>query len=136
MNVLLDTQCWLWWFAEEERLNAGARQLIGDGENTLYFSAASSWEIAIKCSIGKLKLPESPDRYVPRRLASQGMLGMPVEHVHALRVASLPDHHRDPFDRLLVAQAQMEGLALLTADPLIAAYEVKTIWAGQGSSPW
>ena len=136
MNVLIDTQCWLWWFAEEERLNTGAQQLIGNGENTVYFSAASSWEIAIKCAIGKLKLPESPDRYVPRRLASQGMVGMPIEHVHALRVASLPNHHRDPFDRLLVAQAQLEKLALLTTDPLIAPYEVETIWAGQGSSPW
>lgn len=136
MNVLIDTQCWLWWFSEEERLNVGAQQLIGNGENTVYVSAATSWEIAIKCAIGKLKLPESPDRYVPRRLASQGMVGMPIEHVHALRVASLPDHHRDPFDRLLVAQAQLENLALLTTDPLIAAYEVETIWAGQGSSPW
>ena len=136
MNVLIDTQCWLWWFAEEERLNTGAQQLIGNGENTVYFSAASSWEIAIKCAMGKLKLPESPDRYVPKRLASQGIVGIPIEHVHALRVASLPDHHRDPFDRLLVAQAQLEKLALLTTDPLIAAYEVETIWAGQGPSPW
>lgn len=136
MNVLIDTQCWLWWFADEDRLNEAARGIIGDGENTLYFSAASSWEIAIKCSIGKLKLPESPDRYVPSRLASQGMLGMAVEHAHALRVSSLPNHHRDPFDRLLIAQSQIESMALLTADPLIAAYEVEAIWAGQGSSPW
>jgi PIN domain nuclease of toxin-antitoxin system len=136
VNVLIDTQCWLWWFADEERLNAGARRLIGGGENSVYLSAASSWEIAIKCSIGKLRLPESPDRYVPKRLASQGMQGMAVEHVHALRVASLPDLHRDPFDRLLVAQAQTENMALLTADPLVAAYEVEAIWAGQGPSPW
>jgi PIN domain nuclease of toxin-antitoxin system len=64
------------------------------------------------------------------------MLGMPVEHIHALRAAGLPDHHRDPFDRLLVAQAQTESLALLTTDPLIAAYDIEAIWAGQGSSPW
>ncbi len=136
MNFLIDTQCWLWWFAEEERLNEGARKLIGNGENIIYFSAASSWEIAIKCSIGKLKLPESPEIYVPGRLASQGMMGMPVEHVHALRVASLPNHHRDPFDRLLVAQALTESVAVLTVDPLIAAYDVEAIWAGQGPSPW
>jgi PIN domain nuclease of toxin-antitoxin system len=136
MNVLIDTQCWLWWFGEETRLNDRARDSIASLENALYFSAASSWEIAIKCAIGKLKLPESPERYVPARLESQGMVGMPVEHVHALRVASLPDHHRDPFDRLLVAQAQIEKMTLLTTDPLIAAYDVKTIWAGQGSRPW
>jgi PIN domain nuclease of toxin-antitoxin system len=136
MNVLIDTQCWLWWFAEEERLNESARRLIGTGEGALYFSAASSWEITIKCAIGKLKLPEAPEVYVLGRLASQGMMGMPIEHVHALRVASLPDHHRDPFDRLLVAQAQIEGLSVLTADPLIAAYDVEAIWAGQGPPRW
>jgi PIN domain nuclease of toxin-antitoxin system len=135
MNVLIDTQCWLWWFSDEGRLNAEARDLIARGDNSIYFSAASSWEIAIKCSIGKLKLPETPDRYVPGRLASQGMLGMAVEHAHALRVASLPDLHRDPFDRLLVAQSQVESMALLTADPLIVAYDVETIWAGRGPAP-
>ena len=136
MNVLIDTQCWLWWFAEEERLNERARELIGNGENVVCFSAASSWEIAIKCSMGKLKLPEPPELYVPGRLASQGLRGLPVEHVHALRVASLPNHHRDPFDRLLVAQAQSESLAVLTVDPRIALYDVETVWAGQGSRPW
>jgi PIN domain nuclease of toxin-antitoxin system len=136
MKVLIDTQCWLWWFAEEDRLNPDARELIANSDNLVYFSAASSWEIAVKYSLGKLRLPESPERYVPSRLSSQGMMGLPVAHVHALRVASLPDHHRDPFDRLIVAQAQTESLAVLTADPSIALYDVEAIWAGRGALPW
>ncbi len=136
MKLLLDTHCWLWWFANDPRLGEPARNLIGDGANAVYLSAASSWEIAIKTSLGQLTLPEPPERYVPSRLASQGMRGLAIEHVHALKVASLPAHHRDPFDRLIVAQAQVEGLPVLTVDENIAAYEVDAMWAGQGDSPW
>ena len=136
MKLLIDTHCWLWWFGDAAHLNRDAQQLIAEPENTVYLSSASSWEIAVKSSLGKLKLPESPERYVPARLASQGMLGLPIEHVHALRVFALPHHHRDPFDRLIVAQAQVEGLAVLTADPNIALYDVRAIWGGQGASPW
>ena len=85
----------------------GASNLIGDGENVVYLSAASSWEIAIKSSLGKLTLPEPPERYVPSRLAAQEMHGLAIEHAHALKVASLPAHFHDPFDRLIVAQAQL-----------------------------
>ncbi len=136
MKLLIDTQVWLWWFGDDERLNRTAKQWIASGDNVVYFSAASSWEIAIKSSLGKLKLPESAERYVPMRLADQGMLGLPVAHVHALRVEALPHHHRDPFDRLIVAQAQIEGLAVLTADPALAAYDIEALWGGAGASPW
>lgn len=136
MKFLLDTHCWLWWFANDPRLGEPARNLIGDGANAVYLSAASSWEIAIKTSLGKLTLPEPPERYVPSRLAAQGMRGLAIEHVHALKVASLPALHRDPFDRLIVAQAQVEGLPVLTVDENIAAYEVDAMWAGRGDSPW
>ena len=136
MRLLVDTQCWLWWFGDDERLNRAARQWIAEADNVVYLSAASSWEIAIKSSLGKLKLPEPPERYVPQRLRSQGMLGLPIEHAHALRVASLPLHHRDPFDRLIVAQAQIEGLAVLTADPSVAAYDIEALWGGAGAAPW
>lgn len=136
MKLLLDTHCFLWWFADDPRLGVGARELVGDGENDVYLSAASSWEIAIKVSLGKLALPEPPDVYVPSRLAAQEIQGLPIEHVHALRVASLPAHHQDPFDRLIVAQAQIEKLPLLTADEKIAVYEVEAVWAGRGEAPW
>ena len=136
MKLLLDTHCFLWWFADDPRLGARARELISDGENAIYLSAASSWEIAIKVSLGKLTLPEPPDVYVPSRLSSQEIDGLPIEHVHALGVASLPPHHPDPFDRLIVSQATLEKLPILTADDRIAMYDVEAIWAGRGEAPW
>ena len=96
-------------------------------ENELFLSAASAWEIAIKHAIGKLKLPEPPERYVPSRLEALRTLALPIEHSHALQVGSLPRHHRDPFDRLLIAQAQLEDLPILTSDEVFASYDVETI---------
>lgn len=136
MKLLLDTHCFLWWFANDRRLGESARERVSDSGNDVYLSAASSWEIAIKVALGKLTLPETPEVYVPSRLASQAISGLAIEHVHALRVASLPMHHQDPFDRLIVAQAQVEKLPILTADENIAAYEVDAIWAGRGPAPW
>jgi PIN domain nuclease of toxin-antitoxin system len=135
VKVLIDTQCWLWWFLSPERLDPGARELIAAARDPVYLSAASSWEIAIKVGLRKLKLPEPPARYVPGRLAEQGMGALPVQHVHALRVADLPPHHADPFDRLLVAQAQIERMSLLTADPQLTAYDVEIMWAGESAPP-
>jgi PIN domain nuclease of toxin-antitoxin system len=135
VKLLIDTQCWLWWFLSSDRLGAGARDLIAAARDPLYLSAASSWEIAIKTALGKLHLPEPPSRYVPSRLAEQGMRSLPIEHVHALRTADLPALHGDPFDRLLVAQAQVERMTLLTADPNIVAYDVETVWAAEGPPP-
>ena len=135
MRVLLDTQCWLWWFLSPDELNPRARETIASARDPLYLSAASSWEISIKTSLGKLRLPQPPKRYVPARLAETGMSAMAVEHAHALRVAELPPLHGDPFDRLLVAQAQIERMTLMTADPEIVAYDVETLWAGRGLPP-
>jgi PIN domain nuclease of toxin-antitoxin system len=132
VRILLDTQCWLWWFLLPDRLSGGAREAIAASRDPVYLSAASSWEIAIKVGLGKLKLPQPPARYVPSRLAEQGMNALPVEHAHALRVADLPPLHPDPFDRLLVAQAQIERMTLMTADAQILAYDVETLWAGEG----
>ncbi|CAN5703674.1 type II toxin-antitoxin system VapC family toxin [soil metagenome] len=127
MRVLLDTHVWLWMQAEPERLSSDARDTITDLANELLLSAASSWEIAIKWSLGKLDLPEPPDRYVPDRLTSSGVTALAILHGHALAVARLPRHHRDPFDRMLVAQARAEGLPLLTADPVFDRYPVEVI---------
>ena len=129
MRILLDTQCWLWMTLTPGRLSASARAMVEAGDNELYLSAASAWEIAIKYSLGKLRLPEPPVRYVPTRLDLMRTLALPIEHSHALHVATLPLHHRDPFDRLLIAQAQLEDLPILTADPIFARYEVATIAA-------
>jgi PIN domain nuclease of toxin-antitoxin system len=112
-----------------ERLSARARALVDTTEHELFLSSASAWEIAIKHARGTLELPESPERFVVTRMTRLRTLPLPIEHTHALRVATLPPHHRDPFDRLLVAQAQLERLPILTSDPLFNRYDVDTIAA-------
>ena len=130
MRLLLDTQAWLWMLGAPDRLNDEARQLVEDTANVLLLSSASSWEIAIKWGLGKLELPEPPEEYVPSRLRSSGVTPIPIEHSHALRVTNLPHHHRDPFDRLLIAQALVEGVPILTADRVFAGYPIERIEAG------
>ena len=93
----------------------------------LLLSSASSWEIAIKYANGRLPLPEAPETYVPSRMQATGLESLPVTHTHALRVAALPRHHDDPFDRMLVAQAQLEGLTVVTADPAFEPYDVAVL---------
>ena len=127
--VLLDTQCWLWMQVSPERFSAASLALLEDPDTELLLSAVSSWEIVIKHALGKLALPVPPEEYVPSRMVRSGVRGLSVEHGHALGVASLPPHHRDPFDRLLVAQARMEKLTLLTADRQLAPYDVSLQWA-------
>jgi PIN domain nuclease of toxin-antitoxin system len=129
VKILIDTSCWLWSLTDPELLNKKARNLLSDPSQTLFLSAASSWEIAVKAALGKLRLPEPPEKYIPSRMAAFSIIGLPVEHIHALKVFSLPAHHRDPFDRILIAQAQAESLTILTADRVFAAYDVATIWA-------
>jgi PIN domain nuclease of toxin-antitoxin system len=129
MKLLLDTHAWLWLQTSPERLGSSLTA-VGDSENTLLLSAASSWEIAIKWAIGRLELPEAPGSYIPSRLILNGVEGLPVHHHHALEVASLPRHHSDPFDRLLIAQARVEGATLITADPQFRPYDVELMWAG------
>jgi len=130
MNILLDTQCWLWWISEPERLRDYARDQIADRGNQIFLSAASSWEIAIKYALGKLDLPEPPEQFVPKRLARDAISKLAVEHIHALHTAGLPFHHRDPFDRLIISQSRIEGFPVLTADPQFKAYNVDIIWGG------
>jgi PIN domain nuclease of toxin-antitoxin system len=131
LNFLIDTHCWLWWLSEPERLNATARRQIAHHSNAVFFSAASAWEIAIKAALGKLQLPEPAADYVPSRVSTQGMIPLPINQRHALQLEKMPLHHRDPFDRILIAQAQMEGLPILTADPHFRSYDVKILWAGR-----
>lgn len=106
-----------------------------DGANQLYFSAASAWEIAIKHALGKLPLPEPPETFVPARLQRDSITPLRVEVAHALRVAALPPVHRDPFDRLLVAQCVLERLPILTADPVFALYGIEVVSAVRAGPP-
>lgn len=130
MKILLDTQCWLWWIAAPEKLNQSARRRIADKRNTVYLSAASSWEIAIKHSIGKLPLPEPPIQFIPTRLARDAITALPIEATHALYVADLPRHHKDPFDRILISQSINENIPIMTADRQFELYEANIILAG------
>ena len=129
MKLLLDTHCWLWTMHDPIKLNKKVRTLIENPEVTVFLSAASIWEIAIKVKLGKLKLPSDVEQYVFRRMKEEQFTELPISSRHAARVGALPEHHRDPFDRILVAQAQCEELALVTADRQLAAYEVKIIQA-------
>jgi len=128
MKVLLDTHTFLWWINDNPQLSHDARQIITDGENILFLSAASGWEIAIKTGLGKLILPADITSFLFEQLSINAISPLPVQMNHALHVYTLPDFHRDPFDRMLIAQAQVEGLPILTADRKFAAYQVEIIW--------
>ncbi|MFC1857307.1 type II toxin-antitoxin system VapC family toxin [Thermodesulfobacteriota bacterium] len=127
-GFLLDTHVWLWSITAPRRLGREGLRLLENTGNELFLSAASSWEIAIKYKLGRLPLPEPPHIFIPPRLMRDGIKPLPVEHHHACHVANLPDLHRDPFDRLLIAQAQIEHLAFITADQKLKNYNVKMIF--------
>src|SRR6266508_481114 len=124
MNALLDTQTFLWWIDDDPRLSARAHQIISDGANQLFFSPVSGWEIAFKAQLGKLTLPANLEQFVLEQLSRNHFTTLPVHLTHALGVYQLPLLHRDPFDRLLVAQSRHEDLPILTVDPLIGQYGV------------
>ena len=126
MRVLIDTHVFLWANHDPDRLG-DRRGLVEDERTELLWSVASSWEIAIKCGLGRLTLPESPARYVPDRMRALGLTPLGIETSHALAVADLPPLHRDPFDRLLVAQAQALGVPILSADEAIERYDVEVL---------
>lgn len=109
-------------------MSAAARRILSDGNNALYLSAATAWEVIIKTQIGRLKLPEVASRYVRSRMSHYGIESLPIQLSHVLQLETLPLHHRDPFDRILIAQSQLEDLPILTADRQIAQYDVKVVW--------
>lgn len=121
MKLLLDTQLLLWAAAHPRRLPAAARKLIADTQHELLFSAASLWEITIKNSLGREDFRVEP-RVLRRGLLDNGYIELPITSDHAVSVPALPDLHRDPFDRLLIAQATCEGITLVTADAVVAQY--------------
>ena len=127
MKVLLDTHAFLWAIGDVSRLSAAARQILTDEGNELLLSAASLWEIGLKIRAGKLKLPETGE-YFTRHLSALGARALAVEVSHVLGVFALPDHHRDPFDRLLVAQCLAEGATLLSIDSTLKKYSIEVVW--------
>ena len=128
MKVLLDTHVFLWWIMDDPRLSAKAREMIAAPETIVYVSAATVWEIAVKSQIGKLSLAQPVKQYIPTQMTTNGFIDLPITLDHALHIHSLPLHHRDPFDRMLVAQSQLEDMPILSADPLLSRYTVDIIW--------
>ncbi len=128
MNILLDTHTFLWFVDDNPRLSEPARVLIESDDSQPFISMASFWEIAIKISLGKLQLKQPYETFIPQQLALNGIgvLNLSLEHTAALAI--LPFHHRDPFDRLILVQAKIEKMPLVSADPAFDLYSVKRIW--------
>jgi PIN domain nuclease of toxin-antitoxin system len=127
MNLLLDTQVFIWWRVGHRRLGRRTRAAIEKEAADVRVSVVSAWEIAIKWRAGRLKLPAPPDRWVASAIESSGFHVLPIDIEHAVAVADLPDHHSDPFDRLLIAQAQRESLTIVTIDAAFGAYQVRLL---------
>ena len=131
MKYLLDTVILLWSVNEPEKLNDRALQVLQNGREELFLSAASAWEIAIKSAVGRLKLPDSPESFVPSRMARLGLRPLHITHSHALNTSVLPPHHQDPFDRVLISQAILEDMVLMTTDHEFSKYPVQTLWCAK-----
>lgn len=129
MNALLDTHVFLWWITDDNRLSSEVRKFIENGENQIFFSAASGWEIAIKSGLGKLSLPTGDlAMFIEDQLRVNAFNSLPVQVNHALYVTHLPLIHRDPFDRMLVAQAMTEEMPIITSDNWLRQYHIEVIW--------
>src|SRR4051794_35524804 len=128
MKLLLDTCTFLWALSGEPPLPPRVAAMVRSPDNDVFLSAASAWEIAIKYAAGKLKLPQVPALFVPAMRAERGVMALPVDEESTLHIARLPLLHGDPFDRILVSQAIVHGLIILTPDPVIARYPARTLW--------
>jgi PIN domain nuclease of toxin-antitoxin system len=128
LKALLDTHAFLWWISDDRSISDRAREVIGDGRNELFFSAASGWEISIKAGLGRLEVPEDLQRFIADQLSRNAIQVLPIYLRHALHIRTLPDHHRDPFDRILVSQAILEEMSLISSDPQISRYPVEVVW--------
>jgi PIN domain nuclease of toxin-antitoxin system len=128
VRILLDTHALLWAALGDPRLSPAADAIIGDGSQELLISPVSAMEIVMKHAAGRLELPDEARTWIQTRVAAFGLIELPLTTEHAIEAGLLPRHHRDPWDRLLVAQARVERVTLLTADDAIARYEVTTIW--------
>lgn len=127
MKLLVDTHVLLWWFLRSDRLPKKIRAILADTGSEVFASAASTWEIAVKAGIGRLSLPGEPGQYFPDRFRRAKIQELPITSAHTYGVFALPKHHADPFDRLLIAQAQHEGMTIVTADRTFKQYDVRTL---------
>lgn len=130
MKYLLDTGVFLLARSAPHRLNRRANELLRHGREGLFLSAASVWEIGIKNAVGRLRLAEAPMQYVPAAMVQWGIRALEITQLHALAACELPLHHQDPFDRMLIAQARLEEMVLLTADRMFEEYDLELLWCG------
>jgi PIN domain nuclease of toxin-antitoxin system len=128
LRCLLDTRTFLWWIQDDQRLSGRSRQVIRDGKNTLFLSAASSWEISVKWRMGLIRFPGPPGEFLADQLLKQRIETLPVQHAHACKLAELATHHENPFERMLIAQALVEGIPIVTPVPEFRRYPAKLIW--------
>ena len=128
MRILLDTHAFLWWVTDDPKLGRRVRRQIQAAKNPCFLSVASCWEMAIKISLGKLRLPEPIEKFVPDQLAANGIDLLPIEFLDAASVTKLDRHHGDPFDRLIISQALRSDLVVASADRVFAKYGVKRVW--------
>ena len=128
MNLRLDTQAFLWLDSDQAKLSAPARQACANPENTLWLSVASAWEMQIKTALGKLRLTRPLGQTIAEQQTANGLQVLSVNLAHVLALQALPPRHKDPFDRLLIAQAKSEGWDIVSKDPEFAAYGVPVIW--------
>ena len=128
MNILLDTHAFLWFVADDPRLSDPARVIIEADDTQPFLSVASLWEIAIKISLGKLELNQPYETFIPQQIALNGIgiLNLSLEHTAA--IATLPFHHRDPFDRMLIVQSKIEAMPLISVDPMFDLYKINRVW--------
>jgi PIN domain nuclease of toxin-antitoxin system len=128
VKILLDTCTFLWIISDAPTLSPRARELFADAENEAYLSTVCSWEIAVKHGLGKLPLPAPPEQYIPAQRIKHGIDSLPLEEEATLYLGRLPGIHKDPFDRMLICQAIVHALAILSPDPFISQYPVRTVW--------
>jgi PIN domain nuclease of toxin-antitoxin system len=131
VKYLLDTNVFLWGAGTPDKLNKQATRLLSSVASEVYLSAASSWEIAIKFALGSLPLPKPPSQFIPQAMRVMSLRSLDITHTHSIAADELPRHHRDPFDRMLIAQAQSEMMVLLTADATFRRYDVEMVLCGK-----
>jgi len=131
VKYLLDTNVFLWSNGAPEKLNRQAITVLSSGSAEVYLSAASSWEIAIKFALRSLRLPSPPSQFIPHAMRVMALRSLDITHFHSVVAGDLPRHHRDPFDRMLIAQARSETMVLLTADTAFRKYDVETVFCGK-----
>jgi PIN domain nuclease of toxin-antitoxin system len=128
MKYLLDTHAFLWFAEDNMRLSKTAKEIIADYRNNIYLSSASVWEISIKISIGKLKLKKDLNKFISENIIQYGFTPIAVTIPHTIEIAKLPEIHKDPFDRILIAQSIVEKIQIITSDKYINKYNIKTVW--------